>query len=97
MVIHKFGLKVIAIMLGSALLAGHANAAETVTYQYDALGRLVATTGSGANLGTPVTTIQYDAAGNRINYTTVGAVTTSNNNFKYVIVPMLGLSLIKIN
>lgn len=42
-----------------------AHAAETVTYKYDALGRLVTKTNSGTvNAGKKVT-ICYDAAGNR--------------------------------
>lgn len=50
-----------------------ASASETVTYTYDALGRLVAVQTSGTvNNGQDVT-ISYDAAGNRTNYTVTGA------------------------
>lgn len=66
-------------MLCASLLAvaasttlGTAWAAETITYTYDALGRLVAVQSSGTvNNGQNVTTT-FDAAGNRTNYTVTG-------------------------
>jgi YD repeat-containing protein len=48
-------------------------ASETVTYSYDALGRLVATTSSGTVNNGLSTTIAYDPAGNRSTYTVTGA------------------------
>lgn len=53
-------------------LAGAAEAGETVTYSYDALGRLTATsTTGGANNGV-ATGIAYDPAGNRSSFTISG-------------------------
>lgn len=50
-----------------------ASAGETITYTYDALGRLVAVETSGTvNNGQDVR-ISYDAAGNRTNYQVTGA------------------------
>jgi hypothetical protein len=50
-------------------LNGAARASETVTYSYDALGRLVAiSTSGGPNSGQNVRTC-YDPAGNRTSYT----------------------------
>lgn len=62
-----------ALMSGvvSSLLLATAASAQTVTYTYDALGRLRASSVSGgANHGTS-TAICYDAAGNRSQYVTV--------------------------
>ena len=48
-----------------ALLVDPARAAETITYEYDALGRLTKKTSAGTvNAGKRVT-VCYDAAGNR--------------------------------
>jgi hypothetical protein len=55
------------------LLAGPACAAETVTYTYDALGRLTATTSSGIVNNGLSTSIAYDPAGNRTSYGVTGA------------------------
>lgn len=71
-------MNVVARWLASCLTifcfsAGLANATETITYQYDALGRLVAVQSSGTvNNGQSVTTT-FDAAGNRTNYKVEGA------------------------
>lgn len=61
----------IAIWLVVALIIPAAVAAETATYQYDALGRLIASTLSH---GTVVSTsIGYDPAGNRSSYVVGGS------------------------
>ena len=48
-------------------------AAETVTYTYDAKGRLVTVVRSGGPNNTATTTYQHDKADNRKNVTTTGA------------------------
>ena len=55
-----------------------ADAAETVTYTYDALGRLVATTTSGGPNNGVSTGISYDPAGNRSTYTVTGSTASLN-------------------
>lgn len=47
---------------------------ETITYSYDALGRLVATTTSGTVNNSLNTSTTFDPAGNRANYTVSGVV-----------------------
>lgn len=47
-----------------------ASNAETITYSYDALGRLKASTVSGGTNAGTKTAICYDAAGNRVHYVT---------------------------
>lgn len=49
-------------------VAGAARASETVTYSYDALGRLTASSSSGTVNNGATSTIGYDAAGNRSIY-----------------------------
>jgi hypothetical protein len=56
----------------SCALATTAVASETVTYTYDALGRLVATTSSGTVNNGLATSIAYDPAGNRSSYSVSG-------------------------
>ncbi len=69
--------KKIAYLLGVAAgalgLHGAGIASETVTYTYDALGRLVATSSSGTVNDGIVTAVSYDAAGNRSSYVVDGA------------------------
>jgi hypothetical protein len=48
-------------------------ASETVTYTYDALGRLVATTNTGSTNNGLTTSVAYDLAGNRNSYNVSGA------------------------
>ena len=62
------------LIAGTALtVPAAAPAAETVTYVYDALGRLVAvSTAGGPNDGLAVST-DYDPAGNRASYGVAGA------------------------
>jgi RHS Repeat len=50
-----------------------ADAAETVTHKYDALGRLKQSTKSGGPATGQQTTTTYDPAGNRSNQTVTGA------------------------
>lgn len=62
-----------AISVGS-LASGALRASETVTYTYDALGRLISTESSGPpNNGLSVS-IVYDPTGNRGNYSISGSV-----------------------
>lgn len=67
---------VVLTLAGAAAYRGQAD--ETITYTYDARGRLIAVTSSGtANNGT-ATSIAYDPAGNRSNYVVTGAATGSS-------------------
>jgi YD repeat-containing protein len=61
------------IMLVSfALPISAVDATETVTYKYDALGRLVQTTKSGGPANGQQTKTKYDPAGNRTCHSTTG-------------------------
>ena len=62
------------VSLTAALtLCGIAHATETVTYTYDARGRLVAVVHSGTVNNGVTTTYTNDKADNRTNVTTTGA------------------------
>jgi len=60
-----------AMLLG--LLAPASRASEMVTYTYDPLGRLVASSIAGGYYNGLQTTVSYDAAGNRSNYSVSGS------------------------
>ena len=64
-----------AIALGAAMLtpAATAGASETITYRYDARGRLVEVQRSGTVNSRVTTTHTYDKADNRTNKTTSGS------------------------
>lgn len=57
----------------TAMYAPAASAAETITYVYDARGRLVQVTHSGSVNNGVQTTYTYDKTENRTNVTTTGA------------------------
>ncbi|MEA2998624.1 MAG: hypothetical protein QOK17_457 [Sphingomonadales bacterium] len=61
------GARLLLVVLISAI-ATAAGAAETTTFSYDALGRLVSSTNSGRVNSGLATTIAYDPAGNRQSY-----------------------------
>lgn len=92
------------MVLVLAVLPSYAPA-QTTTYHYDALGRLVRvdTTVNGAPVGT---NIDYDAAGNRTKYRVAGAPSSNSDTGanaglpttkRFVVVPLNGFTLIPIN
>ena len=71
-------LKVIAIAtmampICSLCSATQAQASETITYTYDTLGRLTATSTIGSIHNGKATNVTYDPAGNRSNFSVTGA------------------------
>jgi hypothetical protein len=65
--------KFAAGVIAACAAAAPVQAAETVTYTYDALGRLVTTTTSGGPNAGISTGTTFDPAGNRTTYTVTGA------------------------
>jgi len=63
-------MRAILIFAGLILIAVPAGASETITYTYDALGRLVQATRSGTVNNGAAATYTYDPANNRTNVTT---------------------------
>lgn len=61
------------VILGAALAASAAVAAETIGYRYDARGRLVKVERSGTVNNNVVTNYSYDKANNRAVVTTTGS------------------------
>jgi YD repeat-containing protein len=68
-----------ALSFSAAMLAVAAPAAETITYAYDANGRLVRVNRSGTVNNGIATTYQHDKADNRANLTVTGSPNTINN------------------
>ena len=61
------------LTIAALTIAAPAFAQETITYTYDALGRLVQVSHSGNVNAGQVTTYTLDSADNRTNVTTTGA------------------------
>jgi hypothetical protein len=80
---------------GIALLALPAPglAAESVTYSYDALGRLIRTVRTGGPASGVDAQIQYDSAGNRTNVTVAGA-SSSSPPMRVIVLPLNGYTII---
>jgi YD repeat-containing protein len=66
-------MRTIIAMLTIVLLGAAAYASETITYKYDARGRLVQVNHTGTVNNNVVTNYSYDKADNRSNKTTTGA------------------------
>ncbi|MDP5278261.1 hypothetical protein Q9Q95_04935 [Sphingomonas sp. DG1-23] len=86
----------LVIITCAFLLAPAAAAQETTTYDYDALGRLEKTSTTGGQNNGTVNQVQFDKAGNRVNYTTTGATGTPSNGMKVIVLPLNGFTVIAI-
>lgn len=75
----------------AALAPAVASANETVTYGYDAKGRLVSAVHAGTVNNALQTTYTYDAADNRTQVTTTGA------QRRVIVVPLGGLKVITLS
>ncbi len=65
-------LRHIVLAAAAALIgASSAQAAETITYTYDAQGRVIQVRSTGSASGPSTTTYTYDKAHNRVSATTV--------------------------
>lgn len=73
-----------------ALISQTASAAETISYTYDALGRLVKVTHTGGVNNGVNANYTYDKADNRTNVTVTAPPL-------YIVVPLNGYTLIKIH
>jgi hypothetical protein len=92
-----FWIRTLAAVALLPLLPQPAFATETVTYSYDALGRLIKTVRSGGPASGVDASTQYDPAGNRTNVTVGGARTSTPPTGRGVIVvPLDGLSVISV-
>lgn len=88
-----FGLWLVAL-LGVAI-ATPTCAAETVTYSYDALGRLVGSSVSGGPSSGVNTTIAYDPADNRTNYQVTGS-TQLPPGTAFIVLPLNGFLVVPV-
>ena len=65
--------KIMGALLAVAGLAAPATAAETISYSYDARGRLIQAARTGTVNNGVTTSYQFDKADNRVNKTTTGS------------------------
>lgn len=103
MVVKRRGGAWLIIGAGLVLIAAPAAASETVTYAYDARGRLVQVTRSGNVNNGVIASYAYDKADNRTNVTVSGARPSGSGDpnggsaqtgAAFVVVPLLGGALI---
>ncbi len=66
-------MRAIAFILGTIGLSAAASAGETITYKYDARGRVIEVIRSGTVNNGVKTVYTYDKAGNRTAKTTTGS------------------------
>jgi YD repeat-containing protein len=78
------------VLILTCLLASPTQAAETITYTYDAQGRMVTVTHTGTVNNNVTATYSFDAADNRTNVTIVNAAS------RVIVVPLNGLTVIPI-
>ena len=81
-------------LLGMAF-AAPTHAVETVTYSYDALGRLVTSSVSGGPSAGVNTAIAYDPADNRTNYQVTGS-TQLPPGTTFIVLPLNGYTVIPV-
>lgn len=79
------------ILLSVLFMPSIAAAADTVTYTYDALGRLVAVSNTGGPNDGVDSAIAYDPAGNRTSYGVTGVKPKAG---RAVILPLNGYTVI---
>ena len=77
-----------SVLVAALLAATSLSAAETVTYTYDALGRLVKVEHAGGSNSGMQQTTTFDPAGNRSNYTVTGA------RIRVIVLPLNGFTII---
>ena len=85
--------RLLTLMLAVATLPTPALASETVTYRYDAKGRLVEAAHSGSANNGVSATYQFDKADNRVNVQVTGSP-FSGPAHAVVVLPMNGLKVI---
>lgn len=69
------------LVSGCFLLASQASAVETITYSYDALGRLTGSVTSGGPNSGVSTGTSFDPAGNRSSYSVTGSTAARDADF----------------
>lgn len=90
----------LALTGAALLLPAAASAAETITYRYDAKGRLTTVSHAGTVNNGAVTTYAYDQADNRTLHRAEGYVTSTPPPLptptRVIVVPLGGLRVIPI-
>jgi hypothetical protein len=88
-------MKYLALALAATLGVQPALATETVTYTYDALGRVKKVEHVGGDNDGMKQTFTLDPAGNRENYTVTGS--KNRGAIRVIVLPLNGFTIIPIN
>lgn len=90
--------KLVLLAFGAAIsLSVPARAAETTTYTYDALGRLIQSKSMGTVNNGLQTDTAFDPAGNRSNQTVTGSVNNSPPVRAVIVLPLNGYTIIPLS
>ncbi len=82
----------IRLALAGLLLPARAQASETVTYNYDAVGRLTNVTRGGSVNSGIITTYRYDKADSRVSVDVTGS--SFESSVRVLVVPLNGVTVI---
>jgi YD repeat-containing protein len=85
-----------AVCIAAFLLCTDAQAAETINYSYDALGRVKTATHVGGDNAGMAISYTYDAAGNRTQYQVTGSKNKGRPDGIVIVVPLNGFTIIPI-
>ena len=93
---NKFPWKIV-VLAAVTIMASPSLAAETTTYTYDALGRLIQSKSTGTVNNGLQTDTTFDAAGNRSNQTVTGSVNNSPPVRAVIVLPLNGYTIIPLS
>jgi YD repeat-containing protein len=85
-----------AALAATLLLGAQAQAAETINYTYDALGRVKTATHVGGDNDQMVITYEYDKAGNRTKYAVANSKNKGRADGVVIVVPLNGFTIIPV-
>ena len=87
----------IVTLAAMTMTASNAQATETTTYTYDALGRLIQSKSLGTVNNGLQTDTAFDPAGNRSNQTVTGSVNNSPPVRAVIVLPLNGYTIIPLS
>jgi hypothetical protein len=88
-----------ALLLGGSaqlIFCASAQAAETINYTYDALGRVKSATHVGGDNAGMIINYTYDPAGNRTEYKVSGSKNKGRPDGVVIVVPLNGFTIIPV-
>jgi YD repeat-containing protein len=92
----RFSSTIIAALAAAVLLTTAAQAAETISYTYDALGRVIKAQHVGGDNDGMVIDYKYDPAGNRTEYKVAGSKNKGRPDVAIIVLPLNGFTIIPV-